>query len=123
MEHANSVDPGGTKGFRPVELDPAMGIRREASGCGAVVRAAIDDLDSTPTDGREPMYSGVTLAAAARRICAAARSDGLHVEQALVRVKEAWRSTPGRPKPRAGGTDPVLDQLVSACIREFYTER
>jgi hypothetical protein len=123
MEHRNSVDPIGTSGFHPADRDSATGARFDASESGAVVRAVIHDLDSVATDGAEPVYSGVTLAAAARRICAAARSDGFYVEQALVRVKEVWRSTPGRPKPRAGGTDPVLDQLVSACIREFYTER
>jgi hypothetical protein len=123
MEQGNSVDPRDTNGFRPADLNAAVGARRDVSGSGAVVRAVIDDLDSIATDGSERVYSGVTLAAAARRICAAARSDGLYVEQALVCVKEVWRSTPGRAKPRAGGTDPVLDQLVSACIREFYTER
>lgn len=88
------------------------------------VQAAIRDLDADAGEGdEEPVYTRARLSLAARSICAAAREDGLPIEQALIRVKDAWRSTPGRPKPRAGGSDPVLEQLVSACIREFYTER
>jgi len=87
------------------------------------MRAIIRDLDADVARQGDPDHGRASLVVAARSICAAARIDGLHIEQALVRVKEAWRSTPGRPKPRPGGTDAILDQLVSACIREFYTER
>lgn len=85
------------------------------------VRAIIRDLDSIESDGVEATYSPANLTTAAQRICVAARHDGLYIEQAIVCVKEAWRSSPGRSKPRAGAADTVLDQLVSACIREFYT--
>ena len=96
---------------------------RPGTSDGAV-REIIRGLDADAVgDGPDPVYSRGRLAAAARFICAAARTEGLTVEQALVRVKDAWRSTPGRPKPRPGGNDAVLDQLVSACIREYYTER
>lgn len=91
---------------------------------GGAVREVIRGLDTDANaDGGEPVYTRARLAAAARFICAAARDEGLPIEQALIRVKDAWRTTPGRPKPRSGSNDPVLDQLVSACIREFYTER
>ncbi len=97
---------------------------RSSGASGSAVRDIIRSLDADARgEGSEPGYSRARLAAAARFICAAARHDGLPIEQALIRVKDAWRSTPGRPKPRPGGSDPVLDQLVSACIREFYTER
>ena len=97
---------------------------RATGASGSAVRDIIRGLDTDPRDGGdEPLYSRARLAVAARSICAAVRDEGLPIEQALIRVKEAWRSTPGRPKPRPGGSDPVLDQLVSACIREYYTER
>ena len=103
---------------------PDPGAPHRTGTAGSAVREIIRGLDTDALgDGPEPVYSRARLVAAARFICAAVRTDGLTIEQALVRVKEAWRSTPGRPKPRPGGNDPVLDQLVSACIREYYTER
>ena len=112
MENGNLFEPSSQASYRV---------------SGASVRAvqeAIRGLDADAGEGsEEPVYSRARLSLAARFICAAAREDGLPIEQALIRVKDAWRSTPGRPKPRAGGSDPVLEQLVSACIREFYTER
>ena len=112
MEHGNLFESSSAPPYRV------------PSASGTAVRETIQTLDSDArAGGAEPVYSATQLAMAARFICAAARRDGLPIEQTLIRVKEVWRSTPGRPKPRPGGTDAVLDQLVSACIREFYTER
>ena len=112
MENGNLFEPSGTTPYR------ALG------GSASAVSDIIRGLDADALQhGPEPVYSRARLAAAARFICAAVRTEGLTVEQALIRVKDAWRSTPGRPKPRPGSNDPVLDQLVSACIREYYTER
>ncbi len=112
MENGNAFESTGVD--RPRDSgDPALGA----------LRAIIRDLDADVAGQEGLAHNHASLVAAARSICAAARIDGLHIEQALVRVKEAWRSTPGRAKPRPGGTDATLDRLVSACIREFYTER
>ena len=101
---------------------PASYRATRPSGSG--VRDIIRGLDTDARDGGdEPVYSAARVAVAARLICQEVRDEGLSIEQAIIRVKDAWRSTPGRPKPRPGGSDPVLDQLVSACIREYYTER
>src|SRR5687768_17612305 len=105
-----------------VELTDA-GQYRSVDPRASALRAIIEDLDASAGEKADGSYTSDGLANAARRICAAAHDDGLYIEQALVRVKDAWRSTPDRIKPRSGGNDPVLDQLVSACIREFYTER
>ena len=113
MENSNLFESSSTTPYR------ATG----GASAGAVLQI-IRNLDNDAgADGDTLAYSPARLATAARSICAAARDDGLPIEQALIRVKDAWRSTPGRPKPRPGAHDPVLDQLVSACIREFYTER
>ena len=112
MENGNLFEPTSSAPYRA----PAAST--------SAVREIIRGLDEDAlVNGAEAVYTRARLAIAARFICAAARSDGLPVEQAVIRVKDAWRSTPGRPKPRPGGNDAVLDQLVSACIREFYTER
>ncbi len=111
MEHGHAVDPTSAPGYEV------------ASGSSAAIRTVIRELDAAALTGDAAGYTPEKLAAAAQQICAAARRDGLYVEQALVRVKDVWRSTPGRLKPRSGGSDVRLDQLVSACIREFYTER
>ena len=112
MENGNLSESSGTTPYR------ASGT--SASAVGDIIRGLDADAQQ---GGSEPTYTRARVAAAARFICAAARTDGMTIEQALIRVKDAWRSTPGRPKPRPGGNDPVLDQLVSACIREYYTER
>jgi hypothetical protein len=97
---------------------------RATRSSGSAVRDIIRGLDADARGGgEEPVYGAASVAGAARLICAAVRDEGLPIEQAIIRVKDAWRSTPGRPTPRPGGSDPVLDQLVSACIREYYTER
>ena len=97
---------------------------RVPESSGSAVREIIRGLDADASEGGgEPAYTRARLAAAARFICAVVRDEGLPIEQGLIRVKDAWRMTPGRAKPRSGSNDPVLDQLVSACIREFYTER
>ena len=110
MEHGNTLDSTGASGYGT------------ANGSGTVLRTIIADLDAGPADSGE-RYTPWSLTVAARRICAIAHREGLYIEQALIRVKDAWWSTPGRQKPRPGGSDAVLDQLVSACIREFYTDR
>ena len=107
MEHASSFEPGAAP-YRMPER-PAVAIH-----------AIIRDLDATALEGADPVYPVAALTGAARRVCTTARAEGLFIEQALVSVKHAWRSTPGRPKPRSGASDAVLDQLVSLCIREFF---
>jgi hypothetical protein len=112
MENGNLFESSSPIPFRPAEAS------------ASAVREIIRNLDADAMETADvPVYTRARIAIAARFICSAVRDDGLPIEQALIRVKDAWRSTPGRPKPRPGGNDPVLDQLVSACIREFYTER
>jgi hypothetical protein len=72
------------------------------------------------TPGR---YDHSALVAAAVEICRVARDGGLQIEQMLIAVKDSWRATPGRVPRRPGAADDGLDQLITLCIREFYSPR
>ena len=55
-----------------------------------------------------------------RDVCAAAHARGLHAEQVLVILKEAWRSLPDGRDTIQPDADAALGRVVSLCISEYY---
>jgi hypothetical protein len=85
---------------------------------------AIARLDAAAKAATPPgHYEHAILVDSATEICRVARDGGLQVEQMLIAVKDAWRATPGRVSRRSGAAEDGLDQLITLCIREYYTPR
>jgi hypothetical protein len=96
---------------------------------------AFDRTPSTPT--LEPETVAALRAAFAKSVatgnhaddlhdllCSAAseaRGRGIHAERLLVIMKDIWLKLPGVAGARSSAANPLLQELISRCIREYYT--
>lgn len=60
------------------------------------------------------------LHSALRRIALEARENGIHAEQLLVSLKDAWYALGPLQSADAGEQTRMLQRVVSLCIREYY---
>lgn len=78
----------------------------------ALLRQALDERPHGWPNGR--------FAQQLRATCAAARADGLHVEELLVILKDSWHRLADTAFVTRDDADAMLEKIVSMCIREFY---
>lgn len=90
---------------------PASPMRRDPA---ERVRAAAERLAETGDEA--------PLREAAREIAAEAAARGLRAEDLVVAFKQLWTSIPALSPLRRRGR-PLLDELVTLCIDEFYRRR
>jgi hypothetical protein len=90
---------------------------RVSTEAAAVLRPIWDKL-SGDGNGRPPR-SEVQIVAS--RVCAAAHESDILPEQLVVMLKESWSSFPPRDrKADRVAAQLVFDEIVTACIAEFY---
>ncbi len=92
------------------ELD---GVTSQATAV-AHLRAAARVYGATGDDG--------PLRDAARAIAADAAERGLRGEELVIAFKQLWTSIP-ELSPMRRHSRPVVDELVTICIHEFYRRR
>lgn len=72
-------------------------------------------------DGGEDGHVDGELKEMLRRACRAAHQSGLHAEQLVIILKDAWTRVPNTARRSGRDVEEAFNQLVSLCIEEFYT--
>ena len=91
----------------PRTLDP---IREQL---GALLRQTLSTVtrgDATPVRIREAL----------RQACDTAHERGLHAEQLLILVKEAWHELPATRRATRDEAERLLARVITLCVEEYY---
>lgn len=57
-------------------------------------------------------------------LCDDARRNRVRAEQLVIAVKQGWSSLHSdQPRMRSAGPDDLLNQVITRCIAEYYSER
>ena len=84
----------------------------------ATVDAVRDALRAYLADSADP----AALQRALQRMSTEARDKGMHAEQLLVMLKDAWSSLPEvRAMTDTTGQIRLLQGVVTMCIKEYYS--
>ena len=70
--------------------------------------------------GASAQDAGEDLRSTLRILCADARRLGMRPEELVVLIKRTWRAHPETYALPRSQTDPVLEQIVSMCIDEYF---
>lgn len=71
--------------------------------------------DGEPDDGADEELQELL-----RRACHTAHRNGLHGEQFVIVLKEAWTRTPATARHGGAKVESAFNRLVTRCIEEFY---
>jgi hypothetical protein len=68
--------------------------------------------------------AGDEVRRALRDLCDNARENRVRVEQLVIAIKQGWSSLHSdHPRTRSAGPDELLNQVITLCIDEYYSER
>ncbi|HET7551689.1 MAG TPA: hypothetical protein VFK04_10365 [Gemmatimonadaceae bacterium] len=77
-------------------------------------------VQSTTRSEGSDGYADIELNEMLRRACRAAHQAGLHAEQLLILLKDAWTRVPITTRHQGRDMDAAFERLVTLSIDEFY---
>lgn len=77
-------------------------------------------IQSTMRGDGSDGHADIELNEMLRRACRAAHGAGLHAEQLVILLKDAWNRVPATARRHGRDVDAAFDRLVTLSIDEYY---